>query len=49
MTELLETGANQVLVVEGERERLIPFVSAVVVSVDVAGGRNSIVDWGADF
>lgn len=45
---LLETGVNQVLVVHGERERLIPFVEAVVVSVDVAGGLL-VVDWGADF
>jgi 16S rRNA processing protein RimM len=45
---LIETGANQVLVVEGERERLIPFVDAVVVAVDVAGGRLT-VDWGVDF
>jgi 16S rRNA processing protein RimM len=45
---LLETGANQVLVVQGERERLIPFVEAVVVLVDVAGGRLT-VEWGADF
>ncbi len=44
---LLETGANQVLVVQGERERLIPFVSAVVKSVDLAQGV--VVDWGADF
>ena len=45
---LLETGANHVLVVEGDRERLIPFVSAVVVSVDLARGEL-VVDWGADF
>jgi 16S rRNA processing protein RimM len=45
---LLETGANQVLVVRGERERLIPFVDAVVKSVDLARGEL-VVDWGADF
>jgi 16S rRNA processing protein RimM len=45
---LLETGASQVLVVQGERERLIPFVSAVVKSVDLARGEL-VVDWGADF
>jgi 16S rRNA processing protein RimM len=48
VTGLLETGANQVLVVHGERERLIPFVAAVVKSVDVARGAL-VVDWGADF
>ena len=45
---LLETGANDVLVVEGDRERLIPFVTGVVVAVDVAAGEI-VVDWGADF
>jgi ribosomal 30S subunit maturation factor RimM len=34
--------------VQGERERLIPFVSAVVKSVDLARGEL-VVDWGADF
>ena len=48
VVRLLETGANQVLVVGGERERLIPFIEAVVVAVDLAGGRLT-VDWEADF
>lgn len=48
VAQLLETGANQVLVVKGTREYLIPFVEPVMVSVDLAGGRL-IVDWGADF
>ena len=46
--KLLETAAQQVLLVEGERERLIPFIESVVVSVDVAGG-SLVVDWDADF
>ncbi len=42
---LLETGANDVLVIEGEKERLIPFVAdEVVLDVDVAGGVIR-VDW----
>lgn len=45
---LLETGANQVLVVRGDRERLIPFVAAFVVAVDLAKGEV-VVDWGLDF
>jgi 16S rRNA processing protein RimM len=45
---LLETGANQVLVVSGDRERLIPFVAAFVVAVDLAKGEV-VVDWGLDF
>jgi len=48
VAKLLETGAQQVLLVEGERERLIPFIESVVVSVDVAG-RSLVVDWDADF
>lgn len=44
----LETGANPVMTVKGERERLIPFVPAVVREVDLEAGRIA-VDWGADF
>lgn len=47
--QLLETGANDVLVVTGERRRLIPFLYGPVVrSVDLAG-RLITVDWDADF
>ena len=46
--EVLETGANDVLVVQGERERLIPFTALVVKEVDVAGGAIR-VDWGSDY
>ena len=50
---LMETGANDVLVVEGVakggRQRLIPFVKGeVVTDVDLAGGRI-VVDWDPDF
>lgn len=45
---LLETGANDVLVVQGERERLIPFVSQVVLEVDLTTGLIR-VDWGLDY
>ncbi len=48
IARLIETGASPVLVVLGERERLIPFAQPVVVSVDVADDRLT-VDWGADF
>lgn len=45
---LLQTGANDVLVLRGERERLIPFVQGqVVLEVDIAGGRMQ-VDWHPD-
>ena len=46
---LLETGANDVLVVKGERERLIPFVmDQVVIEVDLERGQIQ-VDWDKDF
>jgi 16S rRNA processing protein RimM len=42
---LMETGANDVLVTEGERERLIPFVvDKVILDVDLEQGVIS-VDW----
>ena len=46
---LVETGANDVLVVSGDRERLIPFVQGqVVISVDL-DGCQIVVDWDKDF
>jgi 16S rRNA processing protein RimM len=49
VSELMETGANDVLVVDAaEQHRLIPFVSAVVTEVDL-DQRRIVVDWGADY
>jgi len=48
VSEVLGTGANDVLVVQGERERLIPFTEQVVTQVDMAG-RVIRVDWGVDY
>jgi 16S rRNA processing protein RimM len=52
VTGLLETGANDVLQVQGlkepERERLIPFISQVIVKVDFEACRIT-VDWGVDY
>lgn len=46
---LMETGANDVLVVQGDRERLIPYLPGqVVVEVDLAAGRL-LVDWDPEF
>lgn len=46
---LLETGANDVLVVQGERERLIPYIKGEVVrDIDMAS-KIMQVDWDPDF
>ena len=43
--EMLETGANDVMIVKGEKERLIPFVrDEIVINVDLSAGRID-VDW----
>ena len=48
VTQILETGANDVLVVQGERERLIPFIAPVIREVDPGTGTIR-VDWGSDY
>jgi 16S rRNA processing protein RimM len=48
VVRILETGANDVLVVRGERERLVPFVATVVREVDFARGVIRL-DWGVDY
>ncbi len=46
---LMETGANDVLVVRGDRERLIPYLpSDVVTSIDLDAGEMQ-VDWDPEF
>jgi 16S rRNA processing protein RimM len=46
---LLETGANDVLVIRGEREHLVPFVrEQVIKSIDLETGVIR-VDWDPDF
>ena len=45
---VMETGANDVLVVQGERERLIPFIAEVIAAVELQGGLMR-VNWDADF
>lgn len=48
VSELTETGAHDLLVVDGDRRRLIPFVESIVPEVDLKAGRI-VVDWGADY
>lgn len=46
---LLETGANDVLVVKGDKERLIPFVRPDVITELDAENRTLRVKWDPDF
>jgi 16S rRNA processing protein RimM len=49
VTQLIETGANQVLMVQGEVENiLIPFVATAIKQVDI---KNKVirVDWSAEY
>ncbi len=49
VAEMLETGANDVIVAKGERERLIPFVlGQYVKEIDLNEG-TMVVDWEAEF
>lgn len=48
VSHLIETGANDVVVVRGERERLLPYTDDVVRSVDLAAGVMT-VDWDPEF
>ena len=48
VVRILETGANDVLVVRGERERLVPFVATVVREVDFVRAVIRL-DWGVDY
>jgi len=45
---LIETGANDVLVVSGDKERLIPYIPQVIKKVDI---QNQLieVDWDKEF
>lgn len=45
---LFETGSNDVMVVEGDRQRLIPFIDQVVKQVDLDSGLMT-VDWDPEF
>jgi 16S rRNA processing protein RimM len=46
---MMATGSNDVLVVEGERQRLVPFIHGQVIQhVDLAAGVIQ-VDWDPDF
>lgn len=46
--QLFATGSNDVMVVKGDKERLIPFIKSVIVEVNLAQGYV-LVDWDKDF
>ncbi len=47
--EMMETGANDVIVVKGDRERLIPYIMTdVVKSIDL-DSNQMIVEWDSEF
>ncbi|MEM7293311.1 MAG: ribosome maturation factor RimM [Pseudomonadota bacterium] len=49
VAQVFDTGANDVLVVKGEEERLIPWIlDEVVTEVDLDSGTLR-VDWGTDY
>ena len=48
VANIITTGANDVLVVEGDQERLIPYLKPFLVSVDCEN-RVITVDWDKDF
>ncbi|GAB3682233.1 ribosome maturation factor RimM [Salinisphaera aquimarina] len=49
VTEMMETGANDVLVLAGDRERLVPFVYGEIIdSVDLDAQRI-VADWDPEF
>jgi 16S rRNA processing protein RimM len=49
VSHLFETGANDVLVIKGDRERLVPYIAdQVIKQIDLENGWM-IVDWDKDF
>ena len=49
VVRVMETGANDVLVIQGERERLVPYLPENVIQrVDLAAGQI-LVDWDPEF
>jgi 16S rRNA processing protein RimM len=49
VSHLFSTGANDVLVVKGDRERLVPYVRGDVVKEIVLAGGFIVVDWDPEF
>jgi 16S rRNA processing protein RimM len=48
IVDVFETGANDVIVVQGDIERLIPYTAQTVIDVNVAQ-QSMLVDWDKDY
>jgi 16S rRNA processing protein RimM len=48
IVDVFETGANDVIVVKGEIERLIPFAEQTIIEVDIKQ-QTMLVDWDKDY
>lgn len=46
--EMRDTGANDVMIIKGEKRHLVPFIDGVLISVDLEQ-QLVIVDWDHDF
>ncbi len=49
ISSMMETGADDVMVLKGERERLIPFVLEQIVREVDLGKRRLVVDWSPEY
>ena len=45
---IMETGSNDVLVIKGEKETLIPYLDNVILKIDLEK-KNVLVDWDENF
>lgn len=48
IVEMRDTGANDVMIIQGDKRHLVPFLKHVIQSVDLAAG-TMVVDWDHDF
>ncbi|WP_077216663.1 ribosome maturation factor RimM [Piscirickettsia litoralis] len=48
VSSMLETGANDVMVINGESEHLIPYLDHVVIKIDLKA-QQMIVDWDPEY
>ena len=48
ITDVFATGANDVIVTTGDKERLIPYIAQVILEVDLEA-KTILVDWDAEF